>query len=231
MDYALMAGIEFCIFSNMKFAMQELTFFKPDIILSVPAVIPMLLEVPDLSFLKRMIIGGAASAPELLGKLREKGVIPINAYGLTETSPVLTGNLPWIQKDASVGVFPANGTWTVKIDENGEVCVRGRNVMAEYIGDEQATKEVIDPDGWLHTGDLGYIDEDGFLFLTGRCKNLICLSNGKNVSPEALEHKLSVIPEVVEVVVYAEDEKICAEIFAKGDEKSLRKAITGINRE
>ena len=227
-DYALADAREIGVVSDLKRAGEELAFYRPDIILGVPAMIPLLLSLPDLT-MKRMIVAGAASSPDMLAKLRAKGVVPINAYGMSETSPTISGNPPWEQKDASVGIAPGNGMWRFRIDENGEVCVQGDTLMAEYIGDRAATDEIM-RGGWLHTGDLGYIDEDGFLFLTGRCKNLIILPNGKNVSPEALENKLSAIPGVREVLVYETEQKICAEIFAVCEEKELRRGVTGVNR-
>jgi len=227
-DYALADAREIGVVSDLKRAAEELAFYRPDIILGVPAMIPLLLAMPELTF-KRMIVAGAASKLEMLTKLRERGVIPINAYGMSETSPTISGNTPWLQKDGSVGMMPGNGAWKFKVDEHGEVCVSGDVLMVGYIGDQAATDEII-RDGWLHTGDLGHVDEDGFLFLTGRCKNIIILSNGKNVSPEALENKLSAIPGVKDVIVSEVDQKICAEIFAVCEEKELRRGITEVNR-
>ena len=94
----------------------------------------------------------------------------------------------------------------------GEIFVKGKNVMAGYYNDPEATAAAFDGE-WFKTGDHGRIDEDGFLFMVGRKKNLICLSNGKNVSPEELEDKLSRIDYVNEVLVYEEDKKIVAEFF------------------
>ncbi len=230
MDYSLADGRTLCILSDFSHVTEALDFFQPDIVLSVPAMIAPLLASPKISF-TRMIVAGAATSASQLAALRARGVIPVNSYGMTETASTITGQLPGKQKDGSVGVPPGNGAWEIKIDTNGEVCVRGGSIMTEYIGDEAATREIL-RDGWLHTGDLGYIDEDGFLFLTGRCKNLIILANGKNVSPEALENKLQSIPGVKEVIVFASDNKICAEIFAPDcDEKTLRRGITALNRE
>lgn len=91
--------------------------------------------------------------------------------------------------------------------------VKSPSVMAGYYKDDAATAEVLTPDGWLHTGDLGYVDEKNRIFITGRKKNLIILSNGENVSPERLENKFSGSDFISEVLVYAEDNVICSEIF------------------
>ena len=100
----------------------------------------------------------------------------------------------------------------VHISDDGEVLVKGDNVMLGYYNDEQSTRSVL-TDGWYHTGDLGHIDDNGFLFLTGRKKNLIILSNGENVSPEEIEARILHDDAVCEVVVYEDSGKIVAEIF------------------
>ena len=100
----------------------------------------------------------------------------------------------------------------VKISDEGEILVKGDIVMIGYFNDEAETEKAF-IDGWFRTGDLGYIDEEGFLYVTGRIKNLIILANGKNVSAEELELKIQNIDAVCEVVVYEKDNKIVAEIY------------------
>ena len=139
----------------------------------------------------------------------------INGYGITECSPAVTCNRLDAYKVGSVGIpLPCNEIKIKDPDEDGigEICVKGKNVMVGYYNDPEATAEVFDGD-WFLTGDYGYIDEDGFLFFKGRKKNLIILSNGKNVSPEEIEDKLSTIDYVKEVVVYEEKGYITAEFF------------------
>ena len=131
--------------------------------------------------------GGAANDPQVTRDFYALGFQLLEGYGMTETAPMISFTPPGRYKPGSPGKpIPCN---EVKI-ENGEVLVRGDNVMKGYYNLPEETARVLTPDGWLHTGDLGYVDEDGFLFLTGRSKELIILGNGKNISPDELERKL-----------------------------------------
>lgn len=146
--------------------------------------------------------GGARLEPEVYHDLRRLGFTLVEAYGLTETSPLVAMNTPRRQVPGSVGRALPNVQ--VRIDksdpafEAGEVCVRGPNVMMGYYEHPEATAEVI-KDGWFHTGDLGYLDKRGYLFLTGRAKEVIVLPSGKNIYPEELE-KHYAAPEAIEEV-------------------------------
>lgn len=165
--------------------------------------------------LSMIVCGGANLDPKYEKGMREFGIDVYNGYGLTECSPAITCNRPDKFKPGSVGV--PLGCCEVKINEPdaegvGEIYVRGTNVMVGYYGEPEATAAVFDGE-WLKTGDFGRIDEEGFLFMVGRKKNLIVLSNGKNVSPEELEFKLSCIDYVKEVLVYEENRQIVAELF------------------
>ena len=148
--------------------------------------------------------------------LRDFGINVLNGYGISECSPIVSVNRNNYYRDGSVG--PVLTCCEVKVlepdeDGNGEICVRGENVMLGYYKNEQATKESFDGE-WFKTGDIGYLDKDGFLYITGRKKNLIVLSNGKNVYPEELEAVLlNNIPYIKETVVYAEENTITAEVF------------------
>ncbi len=163
-----------------------------------------------------MIICGSANLdPKYEKGMHDFGIDVFNGYGLTECSPGVTCNRADKFKFGSVGT-PLD-CCEIKIvnpdDEGvGEIYVKGTNVMLGYYGDPEATAAAFDGE-WFKTGDFGRIDEDGFLFMVGRKKNLICLSNGKNVSPEELEDKLRRIEYVAEVLVYAEDNKIVGEFF------------------
>ena len=163
-----------------------------------------------------MIVCGAANLdPKVEKGMHEFGIDIYNGYGLTECSPAVTCNRPGKFKFGSVGTpLDCCEIKIVNPDEDGvgEIYVRGSNVMQGYYKDPEATAATFDGE-WLITGDHGRIDEDGFLFMVGRKKNLICLANGKNVSPEEIEDKLSRIEYVEEVLVYQEDEKIVAEFF------------------
>jgi long-chain acyl-CoA synthetase len=150
--------------------------------------------------LRTIISGGAPIDPETVKEFKAWGINIYNGYGITECSPVVSCNTLSKQKYGSVGIAGVNPYCSVKIID-GEVCVSGDIVMKGYYNDEAATQEAI-KDGWFHTGDLGCIDEDGYLFITGRKKNLIILSNGENISPEELEIYYSKIEGVKDILVY-----------------------------
>lgn len=152
----------------------------------------------------RMVILGAASAdPACIKGFNSFGVICLQGYGLTETSPVLTAERPNKRRPGSIGVpIEGVGLDIFEPDENGigEIVARGENIMLGYYGNEEATNAVI-YDGWFHTGDLGYCDDDGYFYITGRKKNVIVLMNGKNVFPEELEQELNILPYKEEAIV------------------------------
>ena len=164
--------------------------------------------------LQYIICGGAALDPMYVKEFRTWGIEILNGYGTTECSPVTAVNRPFFHRDGSVGQLVPG--MEVKVSEEGEILFKGENVMKGYYKDEEATAAAIQ-DGWYHTGDLGYVDNDGFIILTGRKKNLIILSNGENLSPEELEENIARDPQVREVLVYDEDGKIVAEIYPEED--------------
>ncbi len=179
-----------------------------------------------------IICGGAALNQDIIDTFEAIGITILNGYGITECSPLISCNRNKWQKPGSVGI-PIIGE-EVKIDspdENGEgeICVKGPNVMLGYYKDPEATAEVFDEEGFFHTGDYGRLDEEGWIYITGRLKNLIIFSNGKNVYPEEIENKLQGIYGVSEVVVYAgksrkdpSREVIVAEIYPDAEALSLR---------
>ena len=155
--------------------------------------------------LRTIVCGGAYLRPELVKNYREIGINVINGYGITECSPLISVNIGENLKDDSVGkIVQYNKVKINNPDKNGigEILVKGDNVMLGYYKDNESTKNSL-KDGWFNTGDLGYVDEYNNLFITGRKKNLIVLSNGKNVHPEELEsYVIEVMKYVKEVVVY-----------------------------
>ncbi len=173
--------------------------------------------------LEMIICGGASLNQDIIDFFDAIGITILNGYGITECSPLVTCNRNKYQKKGSVGI-PIIGT-QIKIknpDENGEgeICVKGPSVMLGYYKNPEATAEAFDEEGYFKTGDYGKLDEDGWLYITGRLKNVIILSNGKNVYPEEIENEISRIYGVSEVVVYAgesnvqkDKEVIVAEIF------------------
>jgi len=166
--------------------------------------------------IKMLVSGGAPLDPKYVEGLRSFGIMVLNGYGITECSPIVSVNRDEYFRDGSVGpVLPCCEVKILKPDENGngEICVKGDTVMLGYYNNESATKEAFDGD-WFKTGDIGRLDSDGFLYISGREKNLIILSNGKNVYPEELELALlNQIPYIKEAVVYAEDNIVVAEVF------------------
>lgn len=180
--------------------------------------------------LKYFICGGAALDPELIRFFDGLGITVLQGYGITECSPIVSCNTPDHNRPGSIGrVFP---TCEVEIID-GEICVRGDTVSPGYYNDPEATATAF-RDGWFRTGDLGRFDADGYLYYAGRCKNLIVLPNGENVSPEALERKLYRVDGINDAVVYEKDGCIVAEVYADPkvfpDRDSLWSAISRVNR-
>ena len=157
--------------------------------------------------LTNVIVGGAALRPEIAEAFDEFGINMYQGYGLTECAPLISANYPKENKFGSVGK-PVS-YMDVKI-EDGEILVKGSGVMLGYYKNWEATSEAFTKDGYLRTGDLGYFDEDGYLYITGRSKNLIILDNGKNVYPEELEGHIANFNGVKDVMVYEGNGKICA---------------------
>lgn len=174
--------------------------------------------------LRILIAGGAAMSKEAIQGFLDLGINLLQGYGLTETSPVVAGENDKFKRCGSVG-FPLPGI-NVKIDNPnsegiGEIAVQSPTVMLEYVDNPEATNEVL-KDNWFYTGDLGYFDKDGFLFITGRKKDVIVLKNGKNIFPEELEMLINKLPYVSESMVFGKpledgDYKICAKIVYNED--------------
>ncbi len=182
--------------------------------------------------LEMIISGGSAIDEKYIKGFCDFGIKLTNGYGITECSPIVATIRNKHYAPGSVGcVHP--GTECRIVD--GEIQLKGETLFLGYYKDEKATKEAFDGD-WFKTGDLGYLDKDGLLYITGRKKNLIILSNGKNVSPEELEAKITEkIPSVKEILVYADNDKITAEIYSEGLDKNKKEAVNGqilsLNRE
>lgn len=174
--------------------------------------------------LRLIIAGAAAMNPKVARDMNRMGFKLRQGYGLTETSPILCVNHDSGHADASVG--PAMPRIEVKIvnpdkDGRGEIAARGDNVMLGYYKDPEATAAVLKEDGWFYTGDRGYMDKQGRVYITGRIKNMIVNKTGKNIYPEELEEKLMKIPYILECVVWGDDDVkeddtvICATIVPK----------------
>jgi len=162
-----------------------------------------------------IISGGAPIDQQIINRHDSYGIRILNGYGISECSPVVSVNRRYHYRAGSIGrTLPGVKVRIDNPDENGEgeICVQGDIVMLGYYNMPEETEKVMEG-GWFHTGDLGKIDKDGFIYITGRIKNLIILSNGKNVSPEELETLIGRIPGVVECLVSEEDNKLIAEIY------------------
>ena len=193
--------------------------------------------------LNLIISGGAALEKTYVEDFRSFGINVFNGYGITECSPVVSVNRNEYYRDGSVG--PVLNGVEVKIlrekeeEREGEILVKGDIVMKGYYKHPELTKEAMTEDGYFNTGDIGYVDEDGFLFITGRKKNLIILDNGKNIYPEELEGKLQKRDGIKEVVVFEKDKKIAAEIFPDFEiipndantQKEVQKIVDDFNKD
>ena len=175
--------------------------------------------------------------PDMIDLFESYGITILQGYGMTECAPVISTNVSWDIRKNSVGKLLPNCEAKV-VDK--ELWVRGSSVMQGYYHMPEETKETL-VDGWLRTGDLGYVDEDGFVYLTGRKKNLIITKNGENVSPEELENKIGEARLVQENLVREKEGVIEAEIFPdldyvkkkriKNVEEELQKVIDAYNQE
>ena len=181
--------------------------------------------------LRMLISGGAAADPEVLSDMQDLGIASLQGYGLTECAPILALNRDVDFNDRAAGL-PLPGVEIKIIDQDedgiGEIVGRGSNVMLGYYNNPEATAEAIDADGFYHTGDLGYIDKDGFCIITGRKKNVIVAKNGKNIFPEEIESLLLQSPYVAEVLVSADNSRrddvvLAAEIYP--DMEALKEAL------
>ena len=243
---SIVRGKTVCVNDSFQNLVSDLQLYKPDSILCVPLIAKKLMfgamkfasahyEMDYKTAVKAffgghimdMISGGAPLEADLNKKFNDTGILVLNGYGMTECSPIIANNAIGSYRHGSVGKpIPC---MKVKI-ENGEILVKGPSVMKGYYKNEEATKEAFDKDGYLHTGDLGYFDEDGFLYVTGRRKNLILLDNGENVSAEALEDKFGTEKFVKEVVCYGESGSIVAEIYPNS-EYVEKHGVTDLNSE
>ncbi|EUC53407.1 MULTISPECIES: AMP-dependent synthetase/ligase [Mogibacterium] len=177
-----------------------------------------------------LIAGGAAIDPNVIAEFEAMGLPMMQGYGMTENSPIIAVNQDRYGKAASVGK-PMPGTEVRIIDKDssgiGEVICKGPSVMMGYYKDAENTAKTI-KDGWLYTGDYGYFDEDGFLYITGRKKNVIVTKGGKNIFPEEVEYYLLLSDYICEVIVYGKpeevkDDLICTAIMYP-DYKALEEA-------
>jgi long-chain acyl-CoA synthetase len=168
------------------------------------------LEKASLSTVRICISGGGPLAPSIFRKYNELGIDFVQGYGLTETSPILALNPIEHYKETSVGkIIPRVEMKILNPDENGvgEIAVKGPMVMRGYYKMPEETKEVFTEDGWFKTGDVGYLDDERYLYLTGRAKNMIVTEGGKNVYPEEIENRFQLYEEIDQILVKSYYEK------------------------
>lgn len=224
--------------SSPRYFYQDLANLNPAITLFAP----MQLSALEKEFraghhdrydsLKVVVSGGASANHELMDYFAQFGVLVVDMYGMSETtaagcmSDFADQNTE--RKLRSIGHFYPEAVVRI-IDD--EICFKGDAVTSGYYNDPERTAEVFDEDGWFHSGDIGYVDEDGFVFITGRKKNLIILDSGENVSPEELESKLLDNESIIECIVKEKDHKICAEIYCgDADQDAISAYVKTVNR-
>ncbi len=245
-------GSVICINDSLLRVAKNIKLFQPDMMLMVPLMIETIAKkLEESAWLPPAIVkakvfgkqfhticsGGAYLNPAYIDLFARYGITIQQGYGMTECSPVISTNLSWnIRKDSVGQLMPNCEAKTVE----EELWVRGSSVMMGYYKMPEETAEALE-DGWLKTGDLGYVDADGFVYLTGRKKNLIITKNGENVSPEELENKLGEERLVQEILVREKEGVIEAEIFPDYEyakkkkisdiRKSLQEIIDAYNRQ
>ena len=215
---------------------RDLGLMHSDVMASAPMLVETIYNdmkrgrVSRLNGLWDLCCSSAALDSKMLLELAQNGFVVNQCYGMTETFGDGILNFTQVEKHMSAVGKPDDHV-QYKLDETGEICIKGDCVMLGYYKDPEATEEVIDADGWFHTGDLARMDEEGFYYITGRKKNLIILASGENVSPEELEKKLALCPAITECIVKEKGQKICAVIYCPEDkQEEVRAFVIEVNR-
>ena len=230
------AGWTLNLCSDIRDFYRDLGLMHSDVMASAPMLVETIYNdmkrgrVGRLNGLWDLCCSSAALDPRMLLELAQNGFVVNQCYGMTETFGDGILNFTQVEKHMSAVGKPDDHV-QYKLDETGEICIKGDCVMLGYYKDPEATAEVIDADGWFHTGDLARMDEEGFYYITGRKKNLIILASGENVSPEELEKKLALCPAITECIVKEKSQKICAVIYCPEDkQEEVRAFVTEANR-
>lgn len=230
------AGWTLNLCSDIRDFYRDLGLMHSDVMASAPMLVETIYNdmkrgrVSRLNGLWDLCCSSAALDPRMLLELAQNGFVVNQCYGMTETFGDGILNFTQVEKQMSAVGKPDDHV-QYKLDEAGEICIKGDCVMLGYYKDPEATAEVIDADGWFHTGDLARMDEEGFYYITGRKKNLIILASGENVSPEELEKKLALCPAIAECIVKEKSQKICAVIYCPEDkQEEVRAFVTEANR-
>lgn len=221
-------GKTVCIGRGIKYIFQDMPVLNPDHMTMVPGIMESLVKIlkrnplPEQrkryigENLKYLGVGGAASREDTCLYMLEQGFVLGTGYGLSETTGC--GMSGYLSKENVRTLGKLEHGMSCRI-EDGELLLAGPAVMAGYYKEPEATGQAI-RNGWLYTGDIGYRDEDGNYYLTGRKKNVIILSNGENVSPEEVEEKLGRCSQILECMVYGDVKGICADIYAQDRERA-----------
>ena len=221
--------------NDLKYFYRDLGAMRSDVM----AVVPVLLKSiysdvmkgrrDRLNGLCVLTCGAAMFDPKILSDMMEKGFFVAQMYGLTETC----GDGAWNSSQEAkylTSVGHVDLSCEYKLDD-GELCMRGDPIMLGYYKDPEGTAEVIDADGWFHTGDIARVEEDGYMYLTGRKKNVIILDSGENVNPEELEKLLVPCADIQECIVKEKNKKICALIYCDpAKQETVKEFVTGVNR-
>lgn len=219
-------GLTICINDKIERLAQNMVLFQPIAMYAVPMIIYSLLKKMeslhrkgiDREIIKNQIFGsnfkylgcgGAHIDQTVVDAYKEWGILVLLGYGMTECSPCIASSTQWDYRDGSVGKVIKNGEIRIV---DGEIWVKSRSVMIGYYKNEADSKKIFEGE-WLKTGDLGYLDEDGYLYVTGRKKNLIVLSSGENISPEMIEDELLKFWEIKEVCITEKKDQLIAHIY------------------
>lgn len=240
-------GGTLCLNGELSELFKNFHIFEPTVMRIVPAIVRTVLtrikiaqrRNPDFTprqaaesvvgrNLRQMIAGSAFLSAALIDEMSKYSITARQGYGMSECSPRITTSDFSDCCKYSNGILP--GTDEVRI-RDGEIQVRGPSVMLGYYKRKEETEAAFTEDGFLHTGDMGYI-ENNHIYLTGRKKNIIVLSNGENISPETIENSFSDNTEIKEIIVFAKDDRICAEIYPERDvtREKIEEIILSVNR-
>lgn len=238
----LQSGSQIRPCSDMSKIVQDLQEYRPTILVLIPALAAMLLNLSKLygpsvfgGELKQIVTGGAPQPTEIARIFIEKfGINLVSGYGLTETANLVSGSVELLKREGSVGKL--YDFQEIRFVDQ-EIQLRGDNIFMEYINNPEETKATFD-DGWFKTGDLGYMDEDGYLYITGRIKNLIYFTNGEKICPEQIEAKVDRIQGVKASMVSMRANQLgvkllTCEVFvdASEDHGRIRQEIDKISRD
>ena len=224
-EWLLQMGKGFTVYlsTNPGNVLSDLEHHMIDVAVVIPATLKLWKKAVKSGHMERLgntkliITGGAAADFTTVKSFLEQNIPYGQFYGMTEYTGIISSGFDCISHLESVG--RPNPSVKVTIVD-GEICLSGPGLMLGYYKNKEETDKVIEGD-LLHTGDLGYIDEDGYMYITGRKKNLIILSNGENVSPEELENHLYKCEDIIECKVYEENDRICALIYAAAEKEDV----------